>query len=200
MDPKRRKTQDFADKADSTATDTGNSGIAESQATDSKAEPVELNAETRKSHYPKLMENRKSTMNCFREHHGLPRRQREQGRLGQQWWSMYVFYHSWTKLATIYVNQSRTRIMDLKITLLRLPKAQNLSEYMQIVQIIKDELAIINVPIDESDLTSRVLRNLSLDFKEISVAILSRDTSITFAELHNRLVEHEGFLKLEEKH
>ena len=54
MDPKRRKTQDFADKADSTATDSGNSGIAESQATDSKAEPVELNAETRKSHYPKL--------------------------------------------------------------------------------------------------------------------------------------------------
>lgn len=109
-------------------------------------------------------------------------------------------HKAWTKLATIYVNQSRTRIMDLKITLLRLPKAQNLSEYMQIVQIIKDELAIINVPIDESDLTSRVLRNLSLDFKEISVAIPSRDTSITFAELHNRLVEHEGFLKLEEKH
>ena len=109
-------------------------------------------------------------------------------------------HKAWTKLATIYVNQSQTRIMDLKITLLRLPKAQNLSEYMQIVQIIKDELAIINVPIDESDLTSRVLRNLSLDFKEISVAILSRDTSITFAELHNRLVEHEGFLKLEEKH
>ncbi|RVX05812.1 hypothetical protein CK203_023805 [Vitis vinifera] len=51
---KRRKTQDFADEADSTAADTGNSGIAESQATDSKAEPVELNAETRKSHYPKL--------------------------------------------------------------------------------------------------------------------------------------------------
>ncbi|RVW44384.1 hypothetical protein CK203_071015 [Vitis vinifera] len=124
MDPKRRKTQDFADKADSTATDSGNSGIAESQATDSKAEPVELNAETRKSHYPKLMENRKSTLNGFREHHGLPRRQREQGRLGQQWWSISQSmplisratsaHKAWTKLATIYVNQSRTRIMDLK--------------------------------------------------------------------------------------
>ena len=73
-------------------------------------------------------------------------------------------------------------------------------EYVQIVQIIKDELAIINVPIDENDLTSRVLHNLSLDCKEISVAIRSRDTSITFEELHNKLVEHEGFLKLEEKH
>ncbi|KAL6328843.1 hypothetical protein AAG906_003860 [Vitis piasezkii] len=54
MDPKRRKTQDCAGEADSTAADTGNSGIAESKATDSKAEPVELNAETRKSHYPSV--------------------------------------------------------------------------------------------------------------------------------------------------
>ncbi|RVW44385.1 putative disease resistance protein [Vitis vinifera] len=48
MDPKRRKTQDSAENVDSSAADTGNSGVAESKATDSKAKPVELNAEAEK--------------------------------------------------------------------------------------------------------------------------------------------------------
>ncbi|XP_002267753.2 probable disease resistance protein At4g27220 [Vitis vinifera] len=76
MDPKRRKTQDSAENVDSSAADTGNSGVAESKATDSKAKPVELNAEAEKSNfvfrkwrssptYPKAMEKGKSTLKSF---------------------------------------------------------------------------------------------------------------------------------------
>ena len=55
-------------------------------------------------------------------------------------------HKAWTKLATIYVNQSWTRVMDLKDCLAEVTRgSKSVIEYMQIVQIIKDELAIINV-------------------------------------------------------
>ncbi|TXG72777.1 hypothetical protein EZV62_001356 [Acer yangbiense] len=61
----------------------------------------------------------------------------------------------------------------------------------------QDELAIIDAPIDDDDLTIHVLRGLKSAFKDISAAIRSRECSISFKELHDKLVEHEGFLKRE---
>ncbi|KAH7515369.1 hypothetical protein FEM48_Zijuj10G0019200 [Ziziphus jujuba var. spinosa] len=60
---------------------------------------------------------------------------------------------------------------------------------------IADSLALAGEPLGKDELTFHVLNGLGPDFKEISAAIRARDSSITFAELHDKLADYEAFLK-----
>ena len=51
-----------------------------------------------------------------------------------------------------------------------------------------DELAILGKPIDNEDLIDRVLEGLSDKYKSVIDAINARETSIYFAELHEKLL------------
>ena len=57
-----------------------------------------------------------------------------------------------------------------------------------------DEIAIIDHPISDDDLTLYVLNGLGSDFREIAAPIRAREKSLAFEELHDLLVGHEHYL------
>ncbi|KAE8726643.1 hypothetical protein F3Y22_tig00006570pilonHSYRG00103 [Hibiscus syriacus] len=58
-----------------------------------------------------------------------------------------------------------------------------------------DELALLGKPIDDEDLIDRVLEGLSDVYKSVIDAINARDTSISFVELHEKLLNKEASLQ-----
>ena len=66
-----------------------------------------------------------------------------------------------------------------------------------------DELAILGAPMDEDDLMEKILNGLGDEYKELVRAIQARDTTISFDELHEKLLNFEATLlgtKLEPNH
>ena len=57
-----------------------------------------------------------------------------------------------------------------------------------------DKLAFIGKPVDDEDLTDRVLEGLSDEYKFVIDAINACDTSISFAEFHEKLLNKEASL------
>ncbi|KAH7529443.1 hypothetical protein FEM48_Zijuj05G0184500 [Ziziphus jujuba var. spinosa] len=103
--------------------------------------------------------------------------------------------HTWNNLATMYAKASRGRIMGIRETLCKISKDHlSISNYMQTVQGIADSLTLSGEPLGKDELTFHVLNGLGPEFKEISAAIRARDTSITFAELQDKLADYEAFL------
>ena len=66
---------------------------------------------------------------------------------------------------------------------------------MQTIKTRADELAILRKPIDDEDLIDRVLEGLSDEYKSVIDAINACDTSISFAELHEKLLNKEASLQ-----
>ena len=48
---------------------------------------------------------------------------------------------------------------------------------------------------DEDDLTDKILNNLRDDYKELVRAVQARDTSISFEELHEKLLNFKASLQ-----
>ncbi|XP_070003574.1 uncharacterized protein [Nicotiana sylvestris] len=79
---------------------------------------------------------------------------------------------AWDALHTAYANKSQTRNFSLSNRLVRLTKdSQPVTEYLQ---------------------------NILSDFREISAAIRACDSTITYKELYEKLLDHELFLRHEE--
>lgn len=64
---------------------------------------------------------------------------------------------------------------------------QSIQEYLHKVKSLADEIAQINHPISDDDLTLYVLHGLGPDFREIAAPIRAREYSLTFEELHDLL-------------
>ncbi|KAL6322370.1 hypothetical protein AAG906_007923 [Vitis piasezkii] len=73
--------------------------------------------------------------------------------------------------------------------------SKSISEYMQAIKTRVDELALLGKPIDDEDLINGVLDGLSDEYKSIIDAINARDTSISFVELHEKLLNKEASLQ-----
>jgi len=58
-----------------------------------------------------------------------------------------------------------------------------------------DEIALIDHPISNDDLTLYILHGLGSDFREIAAPIRAREKSLTFEELHDLLVGHDNYLR-----
>jgi len=58
-----------------------------------------------------------------------------------------------------------------------------------------DEIALIDYPISDDDLTLYILHGLGFDFREIAAPIRVREKSLTFEELHDLLVGHDSYLR-----
>ncbi|XP_020089007.1 uncharacterized protein LOC109710684 [Ananas comosus] len=106
---------------------------------------------------------------------------------------------AWQKLAHLYANKSRSRVMSLKDRLSSLSRGtKSVSEYLQLIKTTADELAIVDSPLDDIDLVIYTLNGLGPEFKEISAAMKAPENPITFEELYDKLIDYENFLKKEE--
>ena len=105
-------------------------------------------------------------------------------------------HDAWTKLKNLYASQSRTRAMQLKEELTLIQRGtRSITEYLHAVKALADEIAIIDHPISDDDLTLYVLNGLGPDFREIAAPIRARESSLAFEELHDLLVGHDAYMR-----
>ncbi|CAB4303610.1 unnamed protein product [Prunus armeniaca] len=67
--------------------------------------------------------------------------------------------------------------------------------YLQTVKAIADELALINASVADDNLVIHILNGVGPEFKELAAAVCARESSISFKELHDKLVEYEVALQ-----
>jgi hypothetical protein len=100
---------------------------------------------------------------------------------------------AWTILANTYAKPSRGRIKQVKNQLKNPSKgSQTITEFLHSVKASADELAILGAPMDPEDLIEKILDGLDNDYKELVRAVQARDTSISFHELHEKLLSFEA--------
>lgn len=105
---------------------------------------------------------------------------------------------AWDTLKTMYAGRSRVRFMALKQKISTFSKGtQSMVAYLQGIKAISDELSIIDSPLDNTDLVIHTLNGLTIDYREVSAALRSRETPIEFAELHEKLMDFETILHRE---
>ncbi|KAH0773853.1 hypothetical protein KY290_010990 [Solanum tuberosum] len=106
---------------------------------------------------------------------------------------------AWDALHTAYANKSQTRIFSLRDRLARLAKETlPVADYLHQVRSLCDELATAGAPVSNEELIVKILTGLGPEFREISAAIRARDSSISYPELYEKLLDHELFIKHEE--
>ena len=105
-------------------------------------------------------------------------------------------YDAWKKLSTMYVSKSRTRAMQLKEELTLIQRGNRpILEYLHAVKGLDDEIALMDHPISDDDITLYVLNGLGPEFREIAAPIRAREKSLAFEELHDLLIGHENYLR-----
>jgi len=87
------------------------------------------------------------------------------------------------------------RAMQLKEDLTLIQKGnRSIQEYLHAVKALADEIALIDHPIFNDDLTLYILYGLGSDFREIAAPIHAREKSLNF-ELLDLLVGHDSYLR-----
>ena len=72
---------------------------------------------------------------------------------------------AWTTLTRLYAGKSRTRVMQLKKDLtLSTRGSRPVTEFLQGIKVIADELAVIDHPVSDDDLTLYILNGLGIEF------------------------------------
>jgi hypothetical protein len=69
------------------------------------------------------------------------------------------------------------------------------TEFLQGIKVINDELAIIDHPVSYDDLTLYILNGFGIEFREIIAPIRACETSLKFEEIHDLLVSHKSYLR-----
>ncbi|XP_019256383.1 PREDICTED: uncharacterized protein LOC109234778 [Nicotiana attenuata] len=106
---------------------------------------------------------------------------------------------AWDSLHNAYANKSQTRIFSLRDQLARITiDSLLITEYLQRIRSLSDELATVGAPVTNSELIVKILSGLGPEFREISAAIRACDTTVTYEELYQKLLDHELFLRHEE--
>ena len=105
----------------------------------------------------------------------------------------------WNLLAQTFGNPTRGHIRQLKNQVNKSTKGtKSISEYLRIIKSKTDELAELGKPMDPEDITENVLAGLPEDYKPEIDAIHGRETAISFAELHERLLNREAMILCKE--
>ncbi|GKV50029.1 hypothetical protein SLEP1_g56745 [Rubroshorea leprosula] len=106
---------------------------------------------------------------------------------------------AWRILANLYANHSRSRMFTLKERLQNTrPDGCTITEFLHQLKVLADELAAIDKPLTNDDLTVYVLNGIGPKFREISTSLRAQDEPLSFEELHDRLVAHEESMHREE--
>ncbi|KAL4576526.1 hypothetical protein LXL04_012621 [Taraxacum kok-saghyz] len=105
-------------------------------------------------------------------------------------------YQAFKRLTESYAGISRSRIISLKSRLANNPKGNRpVAEFLHDMKTISDDLSLAQSPVDEEDLIVHVLSQLGDDYAHIAAALKIRDTTITFPDLFEKLVDFERTLK-----
>ncbi|KAH0655503.1 hypothetical protein KY285_030385 [Solanum tuberosum] len=103
---------------------------------------------------------------------------------------------AWEIPHTTRANKSHTRVFSLRDELQNTKKAsKTIAEYLQEVHSLFDALKVVGSPINDDELIVKIVSGLGPECHEISAAIHTRDSSLSFEELFHKLTDHEFFLK-----
>ena len=72
---------------------------------------------------------------------------------------------------------------------------RTVTKFLHVIKAIADELAIIDHPVLDDDLTLYILNGLGPKFREIAAPISAHETPLKFKEIHDLLVGHESYLR-----
>ncbi|KAH0655519.1 hypothetical protein KY285_030401 [Solanum tuberosum] len=87
-------------------------------------------------------------------------------------------------LHSSYANKSQTRIISLRDQLARVTKdTRPVADYFHQVRSLCDELATAREPVSNPELIVKVLSRVGSEFRELSVVIRARDSTISYEEL-----------------
>ncbi|KAH0673031.1 hypothetical protein KY284_024118 [Solanum tuberosum] len=90
-------------------------------------------------------------------------------------------------------------VLCLRDRLARLTKDSRLvADYLHQIRSLCDELATAGAPVSNSELIVKILSGLGSEFQELSAVIRARDSTISYEELYEKLMDHELFLKYED--
>lgn len=67
-----------------------------------------------------------------------------------------------------------------------------MTKFLQAIKAQADELALLGAPLEAEDLMEKILDGLGDDYKELARAVQARGTSISFEELHEKLLDFEA--------
>ncbi|XP_019241475.1 PREDICTED: uncharacterized protein LOC109221444, partial [Nicotiana attenuata] len=70
--------------------------------------------------------------------------------------------------------------------------SQPITEYVQHIRSMADKLSTVGAPITNSKIIVKILSGLGPELREISAAIRARDSTITYEELYEKLLDREG--------
>ena len=73
-----------------------------------------------------------------------------------------------------------------------------MADYLHRVKSLADELAQAGSPLVTEELIVQILRGLGTEYREISAAIRARDTTISYEDLYDKLMDQDAFLQHEE--
>lgn len=106
----------------------------------------------------------------------------------------------WTILASTFGKPTRGHIRQLKYQIKTCVKGtKSISEYLRTIKGKADDLTLLGKLVDPEDLTEQILAGLSEDYKPEIDAVNGRDAAISFAELHERLINREAMILCKEE-
>ncbi|GAB2211664.1 hypothetical protein Drorol1_Dr00024990 [Drosera rotundifolia] len=107
---------------------------------------------------------------------------------------------AWDRLTKSYANASSSRIMGLTGQLTGVQRGtQSMTDYLSHVCSLAEELALIGSSVPAPHLILHTLNNVGPEYRDIAAAIRARDSTISFEELQDKLVEYESFLKRDQQ-
>ncbi|KAL4575408.1 hypothetical protein LXL04_022251 [Taraxacum kok-saghyz] len=103
---------------------------------------------------------------------------------------------AWTRLQSSYASTSRSRIISLKTKLVKNPRgSRSITEYLQDMRAIADNLALAQSPISEEDLMIHILTQLGDEYNAITAALRVSGTNLSYSEIFDKLTDFERSLK-----
>ncbi|XP_019178905.1 PREDICTED: uncharacterized protein LOC109174068 [Ipomoea nil] len=108
--------------------------------------------------------------------------------------------NAWDKLTASFANASRGRVISLKSKLANNPRgSKSISDYLQEMQTLADNLALVQAPVADEDLVAHTLSQIGDDFHSVTSAIHARETPISFLALREILLDCERRMKSNEE-
>ena len=107
---------------------------------------------------------------------------------------------AWNILPATYATPSRGHIKQVKANLKALIKGTlSITDFLQSVKARADELAVLGAPVDNEDLTDKILEELGENYRELVRAVQARENAISFDELYEKLLMFEASLQATNK-
>jgi hypothetical protein len=102
----------------------------------------------------------------------------------------------WTVLLKRYISVSCSNIMNLKKQLHDVKKnTDTITQYLQCIKEAIDKLAAVGNLVDDEDLLHIMLKGLPSEYESFSSAMLTKNESVSFEELHVLMITQEDLLK-----